>query len=124
MQRLFLIISAISGAIVVALGAFGAHALRSTLEANQRMDTFNTAIKYHMFHTIGLIAIAILLDKFPSRTMEMAGWSMIAGMLLFSGALYVLSIANAPKLGIVAPFGGLAMILGWVLLLLSVLRSS
>ena len=124
MQRVFLIISAISGVVVVALGAFGAHALKSMLEANQRVDTFNTGIKYHMFHTIGLIAVAILLDRFPGRIMEVAGWSMIAGMLLFSGSLYVLSIANAPKLGMVAPFGGLAMILGWILLLLAVLRGN
>ena len=116
MSRTFIIIAAILGFLGVALGAFGAHGLEATFEANGRVDTFHTATQYQMYHTLALLAIAWLESKSPNRLLRWAGYLFIAGVVLFSGSLYILSIFDVRIMGAVAPLGGLSFLGGWALL--------
>ncbi|MBY0425886.1 MAG: DUF423 domain-containing protein [Cytophagales bacterium] len=116
MQKIFLLIASLMGALSVAIGAFGAHALKAKLEAIGRLDTFETAVKYQFYHTFALIAVALLLDKIPVKSLEFAGWSFIGGTLVFSGSLYILCLTGVTKWGAVTPLGGLLFIVGWGLL--------
>ena len=123
MQKLFILVAAVLGAFGVGLGAFGAHALQDTLMRNQRLDTYQTAVLYHFIHTIALLLIGILLDKYFNNYLIWAGICMICGVVIFSGSLYVLSITNYAKLGMITPFGGLFFIAGWILLLIGSIKS-
>lgn len=122
MQKLILIITAILGALSVGIGAFGAHGLSSLLESHGRLDTFETAVKYQFYHTLALLAIGLLMYKIQSQFLGFAAWSMIAGIFIFSGSLYILSISNVGKWGAVTPFGGLFLIAGWVFLLIAIFK--
>ena len=121
MQQL-IILAAIFGALGVGIGAFGAHGLAATLEANGRTDTFRTATLYHLIHVLALLGAAWVSTQFNSPYAVYAGYAFVAGILLFSGSLYVLAIFNVGIMGAVAPFGGIAMIAGWVLLGLAAVR--
>lgn len=123
MTKIFLLISAISGALGVITGAFGAHALGKMLEETGRAATFETAVKYQMYHTLALLATALLMDKYSSRWFTYAGWSYIAGIIIFSGSLYILCLSNISKWGAVTPVGGLALILAWSFLLTGIWKS-
>ena len=122
MQQTILLIASALGAVAVMLGAFGAHSFKSILEANGTLETFNTAVKYHFFHTLAMILVALLMDKYASKLLEYSAISMLAGIVLFSGSLYILALSGVTKWGVVAPFGGLAFIVGWVLLFAGVYK--
>lgn len=122
MQKTILLIASALGAVAVMLGAFGAHSFKSILEANGTLETFNTAVKYHFFHTLAMILVALLMDKYASKLLEYSAISMLAGIVLFSGSLYILALSGVTKWGAVAPFGGLAFIIGWVLLFAGVYK--
>ena len=124
MQKIILLIASALGAVAVMLGAFGAHSFKSILEANGTLETFNTAVKYHFFHTLAMILVALLMDRYASKLLEYSAISMLAGIVLFSGSLYILALSGATKWGAVAPFGGLAFIIGWVMLFAGVYRNS
>lgn len=117
MHNIFLLLGGLSAALGVALGAFGAHALRSRLTP-ERLQTFNTANRYQMYHALALILTAVLVTGgIPGRPLLIAaGWLFSAGTLLFSGSLYLLVLSGKRWWGMVAPLGGLAFILGWVCL--------
>lgn len=118
MQKIFLLSGAILGGLGVALGAFGAHALRATLEASQRLDTFETAVKYQFYHALALLLVAVLsyqMEK-ETRLLSYAGYSFLAGTLIFSGSLYILCFTGIRWLGAITPIGGVLMIVGWGLL--------
>ena len=107
-------LAGISGAIAVGLGAFGAHSLESLLIQNGRLDTFQTAVNYHFYHTLALFGIGVLATVKPDwKGISFAAWSMVLGILIFSGSLYVLSLTGITWLGAITPLGGLAFILGW-----------
>ena len=116
MSRTFILVAAIIGGLGVAFGAFGAHGLSALLAANGRADTFDTATKYQMYHALALLAAAWLSEKYPGRWIRWAGYLFIAGVILFSGSLYILAIFDLPIMGAVAPFGGTALIAGWACL--------
>lgn len=122
MQKIFLLIGSILGALTVVIGAFGAHCLEKLLNQNGRMANFETAVKYQMFHVAALLIIAMLMDKYHSAWMNYAAISMIVGIVLFSGSLYTLSMTNVTTWGAVTPIGGLAFILGWVFLAISIYK--
>ncbi len=122
MYKLFLIIGSVFGALSVMIGAFGAHALKSVLMANQRIDTFDTAVKYQFYHTFAIIVVALLTQKSTNKWLELAGWSFTVGIIIFSGSLYALSITNIGKLGAITPIGGVFMIAGWLFILVSILK--
>ena len=116
MARLFLIVAAVSGLLVVALGAFGAHALKGGLSPAS-MEIYKTAVQYQMFHTTALLVIGLLAIKFrESSALRWSGYLMIVGIVLFSGSLYALSISGIRWLGMITPIGGVLMIVSWLLL--------
>jgi uncharacterized membrane protein YgdD (TMEM256/DUF423 family) len=107
-------LAGISGALAVGLGAFGAHSLEALLIQNGRLDTFQTAVNYHFYHTLALLGIGVLASVKPDwKGISFAAWSMVLGILIFSGSLYVLSLTGITWLGAITPLGGLAFILGW-----------
>jgi uncharacterized membrane protein YgdD (TMEM256/DUF423 family) len=99
----------------VGIGAFGAHALKGILMANNRLDTFELAVRYHFYHLLSLMTIGA---TFQLGNVTFLKWSanlLLVGILLFSGSLYVLAIFNQTAVAIVTPFGGLFLIAGWAL---------
>ena len=127
MQKLFLASGTALAALAVVLGAFGAHALKAKLEPEQ-LQVFETAEKYQMYHALALLLTGILFERFNSSATLYSGYFFIAGILFFSGSLYLLSaksilgIESWKFLGPITPLGGLCFICGWVLLLLAVLK--
>lgn len=112
----FLFFSAVLAGLAVAMGAFGAHGLRDTLSA-EAMNVYQTAVDYHMWHALGLGLIAMLHQQFmDSKQLFWAGWLMLAGVIVFSGSLYILAISGIKWLGAITPIGGIAFIAAWVLL--------
>lgn len=108
----FLFLAAVAGFIGVAMGAFGAHELRPIL-SEHLMDVYKTAVSYQMWHALALGLVALL----PSTRFSCwIGWLLVAGIVLFSGSLYLLAIFNASWLGMVTPFGGVAFLMAWGLL--------
>ncbi len=124
MQKLFLLTGSALGALAVMIGAFGAHALKSTLENTGRLETFETAVKYQFYHVLALLLLAILMAKFDHRLLNYAGYSFIIGIIIFSGSLYILCLSNVGKWGAVTPIGGLFLIAGWALMFLGILKSA
>ena len=122
MHKLFIQFAAMSGALSVALGAFGAHALKERLTNAGYLDTFQTAVSYQMYHTLALLGIGLLALKYPSGLLQYSGYGMMIGIIVFSGSLYVLCFTGIKWLGAVTPLGGLAFIAGWVLLFIAVLK--
>ncbi len=106
-------------ALGIALGAFGAHALGARLSADMRA-VYQTAVLYHLIHGLGLLVVGVLSLLRPSQSLiQTAGWLLVVGVVLFSGSLYLLAVTGIKKLGMITPFGGLALMIGWVCLLLS-----
>lgn len=120
MARVFLILSGIYGFLAVALGAFGAHGLQSFFERVEdgatRAGWWETATQYHLAHAVALGVAAWAASRAPGTVSTVAGWSFALGVLLFSGSLYVMTLTGARWLGMVTPFGGLAMMIGWAAL--------
>ncbi len=115
MDRAFLILGAAFGATAVAMGAAGAHALKARLDA-QALEWVDTAVRYQMWHALALVGAAALAARAPALPFAVAGWAWVAGIVLFSGALYALAFTGVRGFAHVAPFGGLALIAGWVAL--------
>ncbi|MGJ3240145.1 MAG: DUF423 domain-containing protein [Anaerolineae bacterium] len=115
-MQLLLLLAAFFGATGVALGAFGAHGLADILEANGRAETFRTATLYHLIHTLALLGLAVLVGQINHPFISYAGYAFVAGIFFFSGSLYVLAIFDISIMGAVAPIGGTALVIGWVLL--------
>lgn len=106
----------------VALGAFGAHALRNRVPADL-LVTFETGVRYHMYHALGLLACAWALDRWPSPQIGWAGWLFVAGIVLFSGSLYLFALTGARWWGAVTPLGGIAFLAGWLLLAWGIVKT-
>jgi uncharacterized membrane protein YgdD (TMEM256/DUF423 family) len=140
MERAFLVIGAVSGFLGVAAGAFGSHALRSKLPP-ERLASFEIAVRYQLWHALALFAVIMVgslrfVDRARSHELvlfeglaptdspaALAGWFFIAGTVLFSGSLYALALTGSRRWGIVAPFGGMCLLLGWLALALSALTA-
>lgn len=105
----------------VALGAFGAHAFKESLLASGRTETFELAIRYLMFHSLALILLGYLMEKFPG--LRTAVVFLLAGIFFFCGSLLVLALADQPVWGAVAPIGGTALIVGWLMAAWTVYKS-
>ena len=115
MDRLFFTLGAASAGLAVALGAFGAHALKTRLDADL-LAVFETGVRYLMFHAFALLAVAWACTRWPGSAINASGWLFLAGTLLFSGSLYVLSLSGVRWLGAITPLGGLAWLAGWACL--------
>lgn len=122
MERLFVVLGAVSGAISVGAGAFGAHALRERLEPRM-LEVFETAARYQMYHALALFAVAWAASRFPGVLTTSSGWLFVAGTLLFSGSLYAMTFTGIRALGAITPIGGVCFIAGWICLALAAARS-
>ena len=128
MQHIFGILAAIYGMTAVMIGAFGAHALKEKLTAYQH-QIFEKGVQYQFYHVAALLAVFFLSASTDNKFLVAAGWLFAAGILLFSGSLYLLATRDllgfgglAPVLGPITPLGGLCFIAGWLLLLLAILK--
>jgi uncharacterized membrane protein YgdD (TMEM256/DUF423 family) len=121
MDRLFIIIGAVSGGIGVAAGAFGAHALRARLEP-RLLEVFETGARYQMYHAIAMLAAAWIVTRVPGSLANASGWLFLAGTLLFSGSLYAMAFTGIRALGAITPLGGVCFIAGWGCLALAAMR--
>ena len=125
MDRVFIVVGALSGFLAVALGAFGAHALRARLTSDM-LDVFQTGVTYQMYHALALVGVGILLGRFSidgSTWLTWSGWLFVAGTLLFSGSLYVLSLSGITWMGAITPLGGVSFLAAWLLLAVGILRA-
>jgi uncharacterized membrane protein YgdD (TMEM256/DUF423 family) len=114
--RFFLVAGALSAAVAVMLGAFGAHGLRGRLPADL-LAIYQTACQYHVYHALGLLVVGLLALQAPaSGALRGSGWLMLLGTVLFSGSLYLLAITGQRWLGAITPLGGTAWIAAWLLL--------
>ncbi len=113
-------IAALLGALAVGIGAFGAHGLAGILLETGRTDTFETGVKYHFYHSLTMLVIGIWSYYKPEANhLKFAFWSFFTGILIFSGSLYTLSLTGINFLGAITPLGGVAFILGWILIIRS-----
>jgi len=121
--RLWLFLGAVYGFLAVSLGAFGAHALRAQLTAEQ-MAIYRTGVDYHLGHALALLLVGSLALQRPGRGLNAAGACFAVGIPIFSGSLYLLSITGIRSLGAITPLGGVLFLAGWALLAVWAARSA
>lgn len=125
MERVFLVLSAANGFLAVALGAFGAHGLRARLaehgDAARRLEWWQTAAHYHLAHALALAVAAYVAAKAPTVAVKIAGGAFAAGILVFCGSLYTMTLTGLRALGAITPIGGLSFLVGWVGVLVAAL---
>jgi len=121
MSKTFFGLGAIFAFLAVAAGAFGAHALRARL-APDRMDLFELAARYQMYHSLALIAAAWAADRFQNGAANNSGWFFLVGILIFCGTIYGLAFGAPRWFGAITPIGGLCFLIGWAMLAIAALR--
>lgn len=121
--KLFLALGGAAALLAVALGAFGAHALKSRLPP-EMLAVWHTGIEYHVLHALGLLAVGLVAAQLPdSAVLKWSGWLMLAGIVLFSGSLYALALSGERWVGAVTPVGGVAFLAAWALFIAAVARA-
>lgn len=123
MRKTFLRLACISGALAVGIGAFGAHSLKEIVTA-EKLAIYETGVRYHFYHTFALLAVGILMHFKKNKAINYAGWAFLAGIVLFSGSLYLLAVNESMHLGLawlgpITPIGGVLFIIGWIALIYS-----
>ena len=121
MDRFFFAAGSLMAFLAVALGAFAAHALKLRLSPDM-MNIFEIGVRYHMYHSLGLLAVAWATSRWPESNVPLAGWSFLFGIVVFSGSLYVLSLTGIRWFGAITPIGGVAFLIGWAIMVWSVGR--
>ena len=127
MPRIYMVIAALLGGLAVAAGAFGAHGLKK-LVPPETVSSYQTGVQYQMYHAFALLIVGILYERLQSNLLNYAGALFIAGIVLFSGSLYLLASLKAMNkvglsgIGLITPIGGLFFIAGWIMLLIAVLK--
>ena len=119
-MRMFVILGSINMLLAVALGAFGAHGLKSRVSV-EMLAVWQTAVLYHLVHALGLLLVGLLALHLPVRAV---GWALQGGIVLFSGSLYLMVLTGIRPLGMVTPLGGVTFLVGWLLLALAALKST
>lgn len=114
-DRPFVILAALNMIVAVGAGAFGAHGLKKVLDPDM-LAVWHTGVLYHLIHALGLLAIAWLTTRYPSSLLSTAGWLMFAGIVLFSGSLYLLAGTGTRILGAITPLGGVAFMISWAMI--------
>ena len=122
MERKIIGIGALLAGLAVVLGAFGAHALEEFLIENNRLDTYQTAVRYHMYHSLALVFLGLLMQHQPAKLLKVSSYLLMAGIFIFSGSLYVLCATGITILGAITPIGGLFLIIAWLLIAFTMLR--
>ena len=115
MDRFFFAAGSLMAFLGVALGAFAAHGLKARLSP-EMLIIFETGVRYQMYHALGLLAVAWAAARWPESSAPLAGWSFILGIVIFSGSLYLLTVTGMRWLGAITPIGGVAFLIGWLLL--------
>lgn len=113
-----LALGAVLGAAAVAIGAFGAHALKPFLTQVGRTETFELAVRYHFYHALALVATGLAMHHYPNKLLSYSAWLFLTGILFFSGSLLVLCFTGLGMLGAITPIGGVSFIAGWICLAL------
>ncbi|WP_411342431.1 DUF423 domain-containing protein [Paenibacillus sp. WLX1005] len=123
-MHILIVIGAIMMFLAVAIGAFGAHALKPKLTP-EMLKIYETGVQYHLIHGLGIILTAVIGIVLPSASglATAAGWCLLGGIVLFSGSLYVLSLSGIRKLGAITPLGGLLFIAGWIVLVIAAVQA-
>lgn len=121
-MRNLVIIAAINGFLAVSLGAFGAHILDGNI-SDHYLGVWEKAVKYQMFHTGGMLTVAVLAHLFNQKIFVTAGYFMLAGIVFFSGSLYLLAVTSIGVFGAITPIGGVLFLVGWVMLIVGMMRS-
>ncbi|SFC17596.1 Uncharacterized membrane protein YgdD, TMEM256/DUF423 family [Flexibacter flexilis DSM 6793] len=124
LQRKIVVIAAVLGGLSVAIGAFGAHALKETLLLNQRTDTFETAVRYQFYHALALLILGNSVLSIPAKRLQIIAALFVVGIVIFSGSLYVLCLTGIRWLGAITPLGGTAFIIGWIIWAVSAAQKS
>jgi len=121
-SKKFLAIASFMMALAIAIGAFGAHGLKAIV-TEQMLKVYNTGVEYHFYNTLGLFAIALIINFKPqSKKLIVAAWLVLIGMIIFSFSLYALVILNIPVLGAITPIGGTLLIIAWLIVTYSILK--
>ena len=124
MERLFFSIASLLGALAVGLGAFGAHAMRGRVAENL-LANYETGVRYHFYHVLALVAVVVAIQRWPNSSLPpLAGWLFVIGIAIFSGSLYIMAFTGLRWLGAITPIGGVALIAGWICLMLVAWRGS
>jgi len=122
MTKLALILGSINAMLAVILGAFGAHGLKGRL-SEDLLAIYQTGVQYHFYHSLGLLLIGVIAWQLPGSVwLKWSAWIMLAGIILFSGSLYLLALTNVRWLGMITPIGGIAFIVAWLLLLVAAVK--
>ncbi len=122
MERTFFILASILSGLAVALGAFGAHALKARLSPDM-LQIFETGVRYHFYHALALGLVVVAMQYWPKTNLPtIAGWLFVVGIVIFSGSLYILSTSGVRWWGAITPIGGVAFIAGWACLALAAWR--
>jgi uncharacterized membrane protein YgdD (TMEM256/DUF423 family) len=127
MHKTFLVLGTLLAGLAVILGAFGAHGLKQ-LVAQETVASYQTGVQYQMYHAFALILVGILYNRLPDNLINYAGYLFLAGIVLFSGSLYLIASLKAmnkvisPGIGIITPIGGLFFVAGWLLLLIGIVK--
>lgn len=108
-------------ALAVAIGAFGAHALKARLTA-EMMQIYKTGVEYHFYHGMGLFLAGVLAISYPSKLLKWSAVFLTSGIVLFSGSLYILAVSGQSFIGAITPFGGISFITGWILIFIAVFK--
>lgn len=114
-ERLFFVVGSILAGIAVAAGAFGAHGLKGRIEP-QLLEAFATGARYQMSHALALLGVAWGVNRWPQAGLDLGGWLIAAGTIVFSGSLYLMALTGTRWLGAITPIGGVFMIAGWAVL--------
>jgi uncharacterized membrane protein YgdD (TMEM256/DUF423 family) len=123
-QRQTLLSASLLGALAVALGAFGSHAFKPLLIENNRVDTYDLAVRYHFYHSLALLFVGLLIGKVNHKSVQISAAFILTGTILFSGSLYTMALLNTAKVALVTPVGGVLLLTGWALLCYSLARKS
>lgn len=116
-------ITAILGFLAVALGAFGAHALKNSVSP-EMIDVWKTAVQYQMFHVLALLSVILLEHREHAARWQIIGWFFVVGCIVFSGSLYLLVISEIKLFGMITPIGGSVLLIGWLLLFFFLIKDS
>ncbi len=121
-ERFFFVVGSVLAGVAVAAGAFGAHGLKGRIEP-QLLDAFATGARYQLSHALALLAVAWGVGRWPQARLELGGWLIAAGTIVFSGSLFLMALTGARRLGAITPVGGVLLIAGWTVLAWRTARS-